>query len=381
MLSILLVVATMQNPEPKLVGSEVMKVLEGLHAQIKDFAFVCEGETKWLVDSADMYREAPDNGSGLFQGSYAYRQDGAAYWDLYLKPADPRADFQHNTFAQLKGRRSRIFRVPDRQRGPELIEVGVGSPTELGTPFSPQLFLCLGYWRRIGYSTKEIEIESMDWDEIDGNRTLRLSMIEHPLKPKPSDGRSAKGAWSKYWVDLKRGGHVLKHERYRGTHLISRTDKIELTSLRSPNGQQIWLPTHGEFNTFWWLKGYSDTPLFHETYGVVRSSIVLNRGLTDERFSVKWKGQQAETTRLKELRREYQSTPPKPEKPRLRSDPAGVQEYQEQRLAEADRQAKQLDASPPSRRWWNSVTLAQAGLAVFGAGILITALVLRRRIS
>ena len=370
---------SLQNPEPRLDGNEIMRVLEGLHAPLKDFEFVCEGETKWLVDTSDMHRDAPDNSSGRFQGVYAYRQDGAAYWDQYLKPFDPRADFQHNTFAQLKGRWSRIFRTPDHRRPYQHIEVGLGSPTELGAPVSPQLFIYLGYWRRLRYSTKDIAIESLDWDEINGHRTLRLTIDEHPRGP--SNKRAPAKRWSKYWIDLKRGGHVLKHERYRGSKLIARTDKIVLASLRSPDGQQIWLPVHGEFDTFFWLKGYSDKPLFHEAYDVVNGSVVLNRGLTDERFSVERKGHKADTPDFKKIRQKFESPPPKPDEPQLRTDPVGVQEYQEKRLAEADRQAKQLDASPPARRGWDSDTLAQAGLAVLGVGILIVAIVLRRRVS
>ena len=256
MLHILLMLASLQNPEPSLDGNEIMKLLEGLHAAIKDFEFVCEGETKWVVDTTDMFRDAPDNQSGLFQGVYAYRQDGAAYWDQYFKPFDPRADFQHNTFAQLKGRQSKVYRIPDRGSRFHAVQVGRGSPTELGSPFSPQIFIYLGYWRRLGYSTTDIEIESLDWDDVDGNRTLRLIINEYP-HPRVSASKCAPAKlWSKYWIDLKRGGHVLKHERYRGSNLIARMDKIALASMRSPDGQQIWLPIQGEFDTYW---GFPDT--------------------------------------------------------------------------------------------------------------------------
>jgi hypothetical protein len=63
----------------------------------------------------------------------------------------------------------------------------------------------------------------------------------------------------------------------------------------------------------------------------------------------------------------------------LRTDPVGVQAHQERRLAEAERQARQLDASPAARSGWGSGFLLQLGLAVFGIGILFAAYLIRRR--
>ncbi len=321
MLYILLTLASFQNPVPRPDSSEIMKVLEGLHSPFKDVEFVCEGETKWLVDTTDLFRGVPDRQSGRFQGAYAYRDDGAAYWDSYFKPFDSRRIL--STILSLNStivvRQS--FVLLTVRAGTNPLTSDPVLPT-MGLHSSPQLFIYLGYWRRIGYSTKDIEIESIDWDEVNGNRALRLTVNEYPnVSPKSPPANKVR---SKYWIDLKRGGHVLKHERYRGSNLIGRTDKVVLASLQSSRGQQIWLPIHAEFDTFWWLKGYSETPLFHETYNVVRGSVVLNSGLTDERFSVEWKGHKAETAQLKRARQEFASTPRAPETPRLRTDPAGV---------------------------------------------------------
>lgn len=375
MSALLLSLLLLRAPESKLDGNEIMKVLEGLHAPIKDFEFVCEGETKWLADAGDMYREAPDIESGRFQGTYAYRRDGAAYWDVYLKPFDPHADFRHDTYTQLRESRSWIYRTPDRRGPSEAVRAEPGGLGSSGAAISPDRFNYLGYWCRLGYSTRVIEIESSDWDEIDGHRTLRLTINEF------SKGRPATKVkvWSKYWIDLERGGHVLRHESYRGAHLISRTSNVRLSSIRLSSGQQVWLPTHGEFDTFWWLKGFSDSPLFHEAYDVVQGSIVLNSGLPDERFSLQWNGHKVDTTKLKQVRKDFESTPPKPAPPKLRTDPAGVEEYQKQRLAEAERQARELDASPSARRGWDTTVLFQGGLAIAGFGALVTSFLLRRR--
>lgn len=270
---------------------------------------------------------------------------------------------------------SKVFRTPDRKSGREPVRVTAGAPGSFGFPGSPERFIFLSYWRRLSYSTKDIEIESNAWDEIDGNKVLLLTVNEFPHSHLPEK------KWSKYWIDLKRGGNVVKYEFYAGPNLRYRDYNILIRSVELPNGQRIWFPVHGEHESFYLRRHYSTVPVCHETYDVVRGSLVLNNGLTDERFSVRWDGHRPVTTGLKEARREFEAVPPKPAPPQLRTDPAGVEEDLKRRLAEADRQARQLDASPPSRRGWDMGIIAQSTLASLGVGTLIVAFLLRRRAS
>lgn len=351
-------------------------MLERLHSPFKDLQFVCEGETRWVVDTGDMYREAPDSLSGRFQGTFAYRQDGAVIWDVYAKPFDTRAEFRHDTYAQLGGRSSKVFRTPDRRSLREPVQEGSGSPGILGAPISPQLFFYLGYWRSRGYSSGRLQVDSVEWDETDGNSTLHLKIDETPQSiPK---GRSLAKVRSEYWLDMKRGGHVLLHERYRDSRLIARTHRVLLQDFKSPGGQKLWLPVHAEFETFWWLKGFSDTPLFREIYDVVLGSVVLNAGLSDERFSVRATERNASSPLLRGIRSQFDATPPRPQPPRQRTDPAGIEDYQAKRLAAAEAQARQLDASPRARPAWDTAVLLQGGLALVGSAALISAVLLKR---
>ena len=138
----------------------------------------------------------------------------------------------------------------------------------------------------------------------------------------------------------------------------------------------MWFPTHAEFDTFASGGKYRQTPVFHESYDIVRGSLALNRDLPDSRFSLDWKGSRGDTDGPSKARRDFQATPAKPLPQPLPSDPLSVQKYQEDKLAEADRQAKQLDASPPGQGIVSWANLLQWGSALLGVAALCVVLIM-----
>ncbi len=155
---------------------------------------------------------------------------------------------------------------------------------------------------------------------------------------------------------------------------------MRLERVALPTGRTVWFPVYAEHESFLYGRGFQKTPVFHEKYGVVQGSLVFNDGLTDERFSIKWKGQPTRKSALDKAARDFASTP-KVVTPHERTDPVGVQEYQNEKLAEANRQAAQLDASPPARRGWDWTLLTQSAMLLVGAGTLVMLYVARRRFS
>ena len=113
---------------------------------------------------------------------------------------------------------------------------------------------------------------------------------------------------------------------------------------------------------------------------MVRGTLVFNRGLTDARFSVNWNGPQSKNAAFAKLVADLKPRANPAEAP-LRTDPASVQKYQEEKLAEANRQAAQLDASPTSRRGWDWSSMFPGLIAALGAAVLIVAVIIRRRSS
>jgi len=371
---IFLSMISFQVSGPRLDGEELMRLLEGLHSEVRDFELVYEGEIR---DAETAPEELKKIGSPRrqcsFQGSYAYRSvDGAAYLDLFEKRLDPTQDDIRSTYAQLRGKSFELVRSPD-QKGSRLPSIGQTGPVgAFGFPGSPERFLYMRQWRSIGYSIGGAGYECEGWEEIDGNAVLRISIDYAPKAP-------WRVIW-RYWIDLKRGGHVLREEMRKGADLWWRLDGVQLARVKAGTGKEIWFPVRAEFDSFLFGTKVQASPVLHESYRVVQGTLVFNRGLPDERFSIEWKGHRAETATLKKAAEEYRSTP-KLALSRLRTDPARVQEDQEKRLAEADRQAGQLDASPPSRLGWNWNLVLQGLLAVSGVGVLASAVILRRRLS
>jgi len=378
----ILVCLLLQAPSPELDGEQMLRILEGLHSGIHDFELVCEGRVTWADPELREKSEDPKRLERIFQGSYAYRAaDGASYLDLYEKPLDsPTPTLLHSTHANLKGIHADIVRSADRRNyRPGFATQRGGGPGVLTFPCSPERFIYLYRWSRVKYSVANKTYKAEGWEEIDGNVALRVWVDEFPKGKRPDR------IWSRYWIDMKRGGHVVKHEYHAGNQLRFRLYDVVLANIESPDGTARWFPVHADWESFLWKTEWRATPVLHESYDVVRGSLVFNRGLTDDRFSLDWKGRTAESPALQKTRQEYNSVPvEKPAQvrtgPQMRTDPAGVEEDLKKQLAEADRQAEQLDAS--SRRgWWNSSTLAQGGMTAFGVGILAAAFFLRRRLS
>jgi hypothetical protein len=375
-LTLVLSVMAAQPSHTDLGGEEFMSILKGLHSDILGFELVCEGEIRWADTADDLKKTQPEGHECRFQGSYAYRQkDGAAYLDMYSKPLGSDGTLLRGTYAQVNGKSSAIRRAIDQVRQPEVIRESRGGPGSFTFACSPERFIYLYFWRMLGYSTSAIEYSDEGWEKIDGSMTLRVKIDCTP------NGDAARKLWFRFWVDMSRGGHVLRAECYQqGTVLRSLVHNVKLARMRLNSEKQIWFPIYAEHDSFLWGMGHRTKPVLHETYGVVQSSLVFNRALTDDRFTVKWKGPQAESTALKKSSLAFVSTS-KMVPPQLRTDPASVEEYQKLKLAEADRQAKQLDASPPGKRSWTSDTFIQLLSAILGVAILIIAFFLRRRIT
>jgi hypothetical protein len=344
-------VALSQHPDSAADGSRFMEVLSGLHSNICDFELVCEGAIKRIDRPEERTKDAP-NSDRVFQGLYAYRSiDGAAYLDLYERYRDEKRSAVHRTSVYLKGACSKTAVAADRRAERGRIAKSASSAGAFRLPCSPERFIYISKWRAMAYATKEVGFESEGWEEVDGHLAMRIKIDESP-QSEPSVKN-----WSRYWIDMSRGGHVLKHEDYVGTNLRFRMHNVMLSEVRLPNGKDIWFPTRGVFESFLSGNDYKKNPVFRETYGVVAGTLVFSSRLGDN------------------------STPQQREHQRLRTDAARVDEDQKRMLADADGQSKQLDASPPSRRGWDYSAIAQIGFATIGFFAFAVGFFLRRKSS
>jgi hypothetical protein len=172
-----------------------------------------------------------------------------------------------------------------------------------------------------------------------------------------------KGLVMRFWIDMARGGGVLRHEFLSRGMLLATAEGIELKRFDTPEGV-VWLPSRGKVVTS--SEGVASS---EERYGLILNSVVLNRDVPDRRFTVKYPMGTPVTDQVKKLYYEQgQDTRPAP------TNTKDAQTRLDEALAEAEKVRDKLDASAWSREpgvdwlFWLPLSLS---LAVAGcAGVL-----------
>jgi hypothetical protein len=164
---------------------------------------------------------------------------------------------------------------------------------------------------------------------------------------------------------MDRGGYPLKVEFSLGEELVSRV-VIKLEQVSQPDGTKIWFPMEAEAKSFLLSDGScSAEPQTRETYSVVNGSFVLNAWLSDNRFSVDWKGDAYGRADLSQPLPQPINQPVPPP----RTDPEGVRKNLEEKRIEADCQARQLDAAAPARNFWGRCRRANSSLELLESSL------------
>ncbi len=208
-----------------------------------------------------------------------------------------------------------------------------------------------------------IRYEFVGWEEVEGHKCAVVNFFGI-LKA------TGERVWANtYWLDLERGGHALKVEKYAEGQLAARTFDIRLAEVETVDGKTVWFPISGSYETFGnGLFTYSKNPVTRQTYEVLRGSLRINQSLKDARFTLDWKlGPESRFTesRKRAILKEGRS----------KSAEVRVNEA----LKKADSESEELVATSPSRRGWFARNAAMMGLLSVGLLILLTAEYLRRR--
>ena len=346
----------------ELDAGQFLRIIRGLHGDIADVSLVYEAVIEGGIPGQPAVQDK-------IQGTYVYRSDGATVIDSYTQGADGDALLRHQRDALLRGRLERRDDIPDLMAVQLDVTVESGSGGALNKPGSPNRIFYLWYFESSASPTME-GFENLGWDEIDGRRCLNVRMQRYPSSDKTS---------ILFWIDLQRGGHPLQVEIRDDGKLKTRVDDIRLHSF-NVDGEEYWLPVHGVQGTYWDGSTYYSEPTYRETYDVVRGSVRINEHPPDRLFTVEGAPKKPADPGLRrldgELRRQLAEVA---SGPILRTDPAGVREVLDARLAEADRQAEMVEASSAARRVWSGGRLVQLGVAALGVVAIVGALALRWR--
>lgn len=372
---------------PAIDVDQFTRMMPVLYAPIHDISFVFEGEVRFVGPASlpEQKGKKPEDFGQRFQGAYALRSDKAALLDVYYRGFPELAPFVHDKLATLgNGKFEILGQTPDLKRGRDAKRVENGSLSRINVSRSPQSFYYLWYFLNNIYTikVKSKNYQFLGWENVDGNRCLRVR-----IAAPPGLGPIDRGDYTDFSIDLERGGHPLRVESYEKSRLFTRLSGVELRQFPTPDGKKVWLPVRGRRDSFVWehsVPGF-DIPIFSENQYMVDGSLRINQGLPDSFFSVD-EGRGFEGTAASDrlrgrfaslsLRREFEALPPPPP---FRTDPAGVRERLERQLAEADRQAKVLDASSEARAATPWTLILQTILVVAGVACLGGALAWRWR--
>ena len=349
--------------------SEFARLMQGLHGDLRDVTFVYEGWSRGVPSSRSIeedVRSGPDRrvGERDYQGGYSFRADGATRLDYYtdhINDGKPHKSFSvHQLEVIFDHKLYSLDRMPETRN--EKPTVGGGGPGVIKHSYSPEEIHYAWFFRTMGDPAKK-GYKYLGWEEIDGRRCLKVELDVAWGFPEHMEDRPI----YRFWIDMERGGHPIQIEFLRGERVMTRTARIALESLTDGDGRERWFPVRGI--TYIWPffpKDDGGVPVAYETYQVLDGTVRFNQNLPDAFFSLDWKGAIPETEQLATRRKEFRKPPP-------RDDPEGIRLRLAKDLTEADKLAKQLEASSPAREPWNWTVLGQAGFAMVAAATLVTA--------
>ena len=362
--------------EEQLSKDDLRQLVLGLYAPIEDVEYRYEGAVAQLqkpdysklpkaLQEANKKNEGFNNNYG-FQGTFAYRNDGAFHLDLFKDYEDPNRPVAREVHSLLDGARSFRGIIPDKGglTGPDTVAQG----HVLG--FVKEAFPVLAFSQPIieqllNAKSSSIDFRHSGWEKKGGRNCLVLEFFT--IDPQTS----AQTLLHKYWLDVERNAQPIYIEKYDGEFLDVRVSVIELEYYQTDDGRAAWYPRKGRFQRFRNLFDHSSSPVGEQTFDVLRGTLRINQKLPNLRFILDYGLD--ESTKL--AARKMANAPPK--KPRISRD-ENADEILRKALEEADRQAEPVLVTPPSWLSRNRLTL---GLASLGFAGLIAALILQRRSS
>jgi hypothetical protein len=352
--------------EPAIDRPTLFALLQRYQSSFRDVSFIHEGTFEMRASGSDEPLHPTQ-----FQTYYAYRSDGATLVDLFSQQlGEPKV----RVISSILHRRLEVLdatpegELPIAARVPES---GPGGPGSLGRYDSPERIFLAWYFSTLG-DAAEHEIQSLGWEDVDGHRCLKVSMLRQPrplLK-----GWVGELPYIRLWIDPQRDALPIRYEYCRGNELEVRGEITRMERVRLPDGRTIWFPSQGRI---WGFLGKGDhgqlvrtkEPTSTETHTILIHTVKFNQGLNDAFFSVKKHALVASDEGLRKLQRELESESAGKVR-QVGRDPESHRKRLDEALKEADRQSQRLEASSAARSgagWFGFLT---AGMGAFGVILL-----------
>ncbi len=363
--------------EPQISRQQLISLMEGARGEWKDYSFFFEGKSTVLGEAERQSQKlGPDGVQFTYSGTYSRRSDRAVRVESYF--------FNHRTDTAghyLVSKFDNTLTVSARSESDEKAEVTIREPgiedfKRIGS--FGQILLADAV---IGYALSSYVYRFEGFEQVDGHNCIKVRFLLTQDESLPLE----KAVSDVFWIDLQRGGHVLRHERHFRTDVASATTNIRLESFETPEGIKVWLPVQGQ------VEGritrstgpnpkriYSKDPILIEAYHLVPTSLKLNQGLTDKDFTVQPKIGDLVSDHLKKAQYEFGQYVIRSKEPKARPlTNAELETKLETMLGDANIMAGELKATSVERR--GTTWLQRTPWIVGGLAALISILLLIRR--
>lgn len=362
---VLVLALAAQNP-PHLPedSTALLEILRRASWDLQDVEFICEGKS---------YAEGVDHKMdhiSTYQSEFTYRRDGAARLDFYQKYEKEGGRIAHSITSVLNGTSHQAVPTLFPQSPKDLGEAKPGSVMGMSTPGSPVRFFSPSFWDWC-LASRNLVARRVGSETLDGHE---CQVVEVDLMP--GKGSVAPPvATFRAWVDLARSGNVIRWDFVKRGVTRHRVYPVELQKFSLARGKSVWFPVHAEYE-FFPVENLIEKG-GREVYDVVRGSLKFNQQLADNKFTTETKGHDARFPGSSNLKDRYASSL-KAERGRMQAEveASTPQGSLDERLREADRQAKELSASRASDDGLTtSISMIPAVLGAFG---LLTSLIVWR---
>ncbi len=356
---------------------DLLRLLRASREKLSDVEFVYEGSLKQLRNPdfekvpkrfRNPHPLGPDDAM-RFQGRFAYRRDGRAHLDLYTWQAPGEHPVTRNVACLIGDGKVHLqtFHPGGGPLGPALSEPG-GISYFLGG-YRPWHFDVFPWLVSLLSDSGHYEYEFVGWEDLGGRRCLAVRLQD-----------LAKVYINEFWIDLERHGNVLRFDEVVRGKRISQAIDVDLVQVSDARGEIFWLPTRGRYVCFQDLWTLLDEPVTEETFGIIQGTLLINRGLRNDRFMLAYRPGATAAVAVQRAGTAAVAVQRKDSTIRTVDGSKSLDDRLDSMLAEADRQSSELEASSPDRsgtprNFWS--------WALAGAGIvsILSAAVLRRRFS
>jgi len=349
--------------------ADVARLIDGAEQPAcRDIVFDYEGK---LHVPGPIERESlklgPDGIRSIYTGTFRRRSDGAYAVDVYT--LDKRRDRMRHDQVAILGERMESSSIHADEKKAKIL-VNSQGPLRFAGPGNYRSIWLADWVRKFAESPYMYDF--LGYQRLDGVECLvvRFRLALDDSEPRPGQLSHT------FWIDLNRGGHVVRHEDRKGDNLAGLTT-VRLEKFTPGPGRVVWLPVSGRNESRVGLRSgkmaFLDEPVAYDTYDMIPVTLRFDQGLKDADFSIKAKSGDVVSDELRKAKYQFGQYMVRPKGTTKQPTDVEVKANLDRMLKDKAVLANELKASSPLREgpgWSSYWPWGLAGLAAVGIGVV-----------